>query len=125
MANHIAFTSSTIVKLPIAYVCPQGNTASRKSHDPSGFVLQSPSGTKTFGTIKAAVAWGVAKGYQVKLVQKATADKFDACMQKVFSDIVIEVVEEQAAKAAEVEDEDEVPQLQVGAVAKHGKTYKL
>ena len=90
MANHIAFTSSTIVKLPIAYVCPQGNTASRKSHDPSGFVLQSPSGTKTFSTLKGAVEFAVKKGYQVHLSQKLKPTSKDAFLTKVFNETVEE-----------------------------------
>lgn len=89
MANHTSITT-TVVPLPHAYICPQGDLMSCKAYDPSGFVLQSPSGTKTFRTLKGAVEFAVKKGYQVHLSQKVKPTAKDAFLTKVFNETVEE-----------------------------------
>lgn len=53
-----------------AYVSTQGNLHSRKSYDPSGYIISTPGAfPKTFRTLDAAVLYGVKKGYKVHLTK--------------------------------------------------------
>jgi len=53
-----------------AYVSTQGNVHSRKSYEPSGFIISTPGAfPKTFRTLDAAVLYGVKKGYKVHLTK--------------------------------------------------------
>ena len=49
----------------VGHLCPQGNVASRKLNDPSGYVLFAGSGTKTFRTVEAALAFADKKGIRI------------------------------------------------------------
>jgi hypothetical protein len=81
-----------------AYVAPQGNVNSRKVKDPSGYVLFSPGGTKTFRTLYDAVLFGVRKGYQMHYTRPTKSDGVPSLA------FVSAVVKAQEAKNAPVED---------------------